>query len=112
MSRDTLSARMKDYENRAKTRLINKLPVIIRVDGRAFRTFTKNFVKPFDELITDSMQKTMLYLCQNIQNCQFAYTQSDEITLVLCDYMSDEANAWFDNKVQKITSISAAMTTW
>lgn len=112
MARDTLAVRMKDYENRAKTRLINKIPVIIRVDGRAFKTFTKNFVKPFDELITDSMQKTMLYLCQNIQNCQFAYTQSDEITLVLCDYMSDETDAWFGNQVQKITSISAAMTTW
>lgn len=62
------------------------MPVIIRLDGRSFHTFTRGFKKPFDNILIDSMQQTALYLCKNVQNCVLAYTQSDEISLLLIDY--------------------------
>ena len=104
--KDDLGDRMKDYyESRSKTRLIRRMPVIIRLDGKAFHTFTKGFEKPFDMVMVKAMQETMKYLCENIQGCVLGYTQSDEITLVL------DTDAWFDYDVQKLCSVSASMAT-
>lgn len=112
MDRSDLALRMKEnYEKRAQTKFIRRMPVAIRIDGKAFHTFTRGFVKPFDEVLMKSMQETMLYLCKNIQGCVFGYTQSDEITLILIDYQTFETEAWFDYKVQKICSIAASMAT-
>ena len=112
MVNDSLGDRMKAYEAVSKTRLVNRMPVIIRLDGKAFHTFTRGFRKPFDELLNKTMQETMKYLCENIQGCVLGYTQSDEITLVLVDYAKLETSAWYDNEVQKMASISAAMATF
>ena len=90
---------------------MHRCPVAIRIDGRAFHTFTKGFQKPFDEILMKSMQETMQYLCENIQGCVFGYTQSDEITLVLVDYKNLTSTAWFDYEVQKVCSIAASMAT-
>ena len=57
------------------------------------------------------MQDTMKYLCENVQGCVLGYCQSDEITLVLVDYQNREADAWFDNNIQKMVSVSASMAT-
>ena len=110
--RDDLGTRMKTfYENIPKTRLMRRVPVAIRLDGKAFHTFTRGFQKPFDFVLMDTMQRTMKYLCENIQGCVFGYTQSDEITLILVDYQKFTSSAWFDYEVQKICSISASMAT-
>ena len=110
--KDDLGKRMKEnYENRAKTSLIRRMPVAIRIDGKAFHTFTRGLKKPFDEILIEAMQDTMLYLCKNIQGCVLGYTQSDEITLILKDYETIESEAWFDYEVQKLCSISASMAT-
>ena len=112
MTRDDLGDRMKDYyESRSKTRLTRRMPVIIRLDGKAFHTFTKGFKKPFDMIMVKAMQETMKYLCENIQGCVLGYTQSDEITLVLVDYNKLDTDAWFDYDVQKLCSVSASMAT-
>ena len=58
-----------------------------------------------------SMQETAKYLCENIQGCQCAYIQSDEITLLLVDYEKLNTDPWFDYRIDKLTSISAAMAT-
>lgn len=109
---DELGKRMKEfYEQVPKTRLVRRMPVAIRIDGKAFHTFTRGFQKPFDEVLIKSMQETMLYLCKNIQGCVFGYTQSDEITLILIDYQKLESCAWFDYEVQKMCSIAASMAT-
>ena len=109
---DDLGVRMKTfYEQIPKTKLMRKCPVAIRIDGRAFHTFTRGFQKPFDEVLIKSMQETMKYLCENIQGCVLGYTQSDEITLILVDYKKLTSSAWFDYEVQKICSIAASMAT-
>lgn len=109
---DNFGIRMKTfYEEIPKTKLMRRCPVIIRIDGRSFHTFTKGFDKPFDELLIKAMQETMKYLCENIQGCVLGYTQSDEITLVLVDYKKLNSSAWFDYEVQKMCSIAASMAT-
>lgn len=109
---DDLGIRMKEfYENIPKTKLMRRVPVMLRIDGKAFHTFTRGFQRPFDEVLVKTMQETMKYLCENIQGCVLGYTQSDEITLVLIDYQKLNSAAWFDYKVQKMCSIAASMTT-
>lgn len=109
---DQLGIRMKEfYENIPKTKLMRRVPVAIRIDGKAFHTFTKGFQKPFDKVLMQSMQETMKYLCQNIQGCVFGYSQSDEITLILIDYQKLTTDAWFDYEVQKMCSVAASMAT-
>ena len=75
------------------------------------RPYTRGFQKPFDEVLIRSMQKTMKYLCENIQGCVLGYHQSDEITLILVDYKNLNSDAWFDYEVQKMCSIAASMAT-
>lgn len=99
------------YEEPAKGRLLRKVPVVIRVDGKSFHTFTKGFHKPFDTIFRETMMETMKVMCENMQGCVFAYEQSDEITFVLTDYESEKSSAWFDYEVQKMCSVSASMVT-
>lgn len=109
---DELGIRMKTfYEQIPKTKLMRRTPVAIRIDGKAFHTFTRGFKKPFDEVLMKSMQQTMKYLCENIQGCVLGYTQSDEITLILVDYKKLNSSAWFDYEIQKMCSIAASMAT-
>ena len=109
---DDLGRRMKEYyEQIPKTKLMRRCPVIIRIDGKAFHSFTKRFKRPFDDVLIESMQQTMKYLCENIQGCVLGYHQSDEISLVLVDYQKLTSDAWFDYEVQKICSIAASMAT-
>ena len=110
--RDDLGTRMKEYyENVYRFGLTRRTPVAIRIDGKAFHTFTKGFQKPFDNVLVKSMQETMKYLCENIQGCKLGYTQSDEITLILTDYDTLTTDAWFGYELQKMCSIAASMAT-
>lgn len=109
---DDLGTRMKEYyESVPRIKLVRRMPVAIRIDGKAFHTFTRGFQKPFDMALVKAMQGTMKYLCENVQGCVFGYTQSDEITLILVDYQTLTTSAWFDYEVQKLCSISASMAT-
>lgn len=112
MKRDDLGNRMKTfYEEIPKTKLMRRMPVVIRIDGKAFHTFARGFKRPFDDVLIKTMQETAKYLCENIQGCSLAYTQSDEISLLLIDYQRFETSAWFDYEIQKMCSISASMAT-
>lgn len=111
MDRSDLGDRMKGYENVSRNYLTRRMPVIIRLDGKSFHTFTRGMKRPFDEVLTKTMQDTMKYLCENIQGCVLGYTQSDEISLVLVDYKQLNSSAWFDNNIQKMVSISASLAT-
>lgn len=110
--KDSLGDRMKEfYENRSKHYLPRRVPVIIRLDGKAFHTFTKGFKRPYDEILHNTMNSTMKYLCENIQGCKLGYTQSDEITLLLTDYDTVTTDAWFGYGMQKVCSVAASMAT-
>lgn len=100
-----LDDRMKKYEKRYELPI--NLPVIIRIDGRAFHTFTRGMQKPFDETFIDMMNTIGLRLCDEIQNCKLALLQSDEINFLV--YNGVDSTPWFGNEIQKICSISASL---
>jgi tRNA(His) 5'-end guanylyltransferase len=111
-NKNSLNKRMKNnYENRSKTYLVRRQPVVLRLDGKAFHTLTRGFKRPYDEVFRNAMNATTKYLCENIQGCKLGYTQSDEITLLLTDYDTLTTDAWFDYAVQKMCSIAASMAT-
>ena len=110
--KDALGDRMKGfYEDRYRVYLTRRMPVIIRVDGNAFHTFTRGLDKPFDHDFMKIMQYTCKDLCEFIQGCVGGYVQSDEISLLLVDYNTITTDAWFDYNLQKVTSIAAARAT-
>lgn len=108
---DNIGKRMKGYEYVTRTHLIRRTPAIIRVDGKAFHTFTRGFKRPFDGALVAAMQRTMQFLCEGIQGCVMGYTQSDEISLLLVDYKKLDTAAWFDYNIQKCASVAASMAT-
>jgi tRNA(His) guanylyltransferase len=110
--KDALGDRMKDqYESRYKIKLPRRTYTIVRLDGKAFHTFTKGMKKPFDEKLSKTMRVTTAALCAEIQGCQIGYTQSDEISLLLTDFKNDQTTAFFDGNIQKIASVSASIAT-
>ena len=119
MDKTSLGDRMKAYEGVSKMHLLRRTPVIIRVDGKAFHTFTKMITEQNDpsssygpsEKFHTCMMDTAFVLCSRIQNCVMAYTQSDDISLLLKDWTKIETDQWFGGNVQKIASVSASIAT-
>lgn len=110
--KDSLGDRMKNYyENAYRMHLTRRTPVIIRIDGCHFHTFTRGMKKPYDMVLKKAMWNTAIYLCEHIQNARLAYVQSDEISILLVDYNKFTTSAWFDNNIQKMASVSASMAT-
>ena len=103
--KDSLGDRMKGYENVSRNYLARRIPAIIRIDGKAFHTFTRGMKKPFDRILMSTMQDVMKYLCGNTQGCVFGYTQSDKITIVLTDYEKITTDAWFGYNIQKCQAL-------
>lgn len=103
-----LDERMKHYESTVGSRLILRCPAIVRIDGRAFHTFTKGFKKPFDHRLHFFFTATAKHLCRIIPTARIAYGQSDEISILLIDYTRHETQQFFDGKVQKISSVIAS----
>lgn len=112
MDKGSLGDRMKkQYEDRTRFYLTRRQPVIIRLDGKAFHTYTKGLQRPFDEGLIEDMQQMAVYLCDNIQGVKCAYVQSDEISLLLTDYDTIKTKGWFDYNIQKMCSVSASLAT-
>jgi tRNA(His) guanylyltransferase len=110
--KDPLGDRMKDfYEDRTRYKLARRTNTIIRIDGKAFHTYTKGLERPFDQGLMEDMNKTAEYLCQNIQGAKFGYVQSDEISILITDYDDNDTHAWFDANLQKMASIAASLAT-
>ncbi len=104
-----LGDRMKHYESVWSGRLMPKTPALIRLDGKAFHTLTRQCEKPWDQNFQRAMWQTAAYLCEEISGTRLAYVQSDEISLLLVDYQSLQTQGWFDYEVQKMASVSASM---
>lgn len=106
---DDLGNRMKKYEDAYRTNLPIRIPVVLRIDGKAFHTYTKGCKRPVDDGLVEVMNDTAKYLCKNIQGAQIAYVQSDEISILLNNYQSLDTQPWFENNLQKMVSVSASM---
>lgn len=108
---DALGARMKSYELETRTSLPERSYTLVRLDGRAFHTYLRNAQKPFDYQFAADMKDVTKALCAEMSGSVFAYTQSDEISILLQDFASPSTQPWFGGEVQKIVSVSASVAT-
>ena len=110
-TKDPMGDRMKNnYENPYRLHLPARMPMIIRLDGKAFHTLLKNAQKPFDKTVIEAMIAGATYIMKEIGgSARFAYIQSDECTIAINNYLNLESQAWFDNNLQKICSVSASL---
>ena len=105
---DDLGDRLQRYEAVSTSRRAFKgQPLIVRLDGRGFHTFTKGLKRPYDERLSGMMVRTMIHLVDHF-NMTVGYTQSDEITLALLSEPHDPGELLFDGRLQKIESLTAA----
>lgn len=104
-----LAQRMKRYESVSRDSLVINMPVIVRVDGKAFHTLTKTAKKPFDSEIMDSMVAAALAVSKEMQGFVAAYVQSDEATFFISDYDDVKTQGWFNYSHSKLISISASV---
>lgn len=110
--KDPLGARMKEcYENQTRTYLPEKTYSLVRLDGRSFHVYTRGLERPYDSGLLKAMGETMSYLCHEVSNCRLGYCQSDEISLLLVDFLDQKTQAFFGGNVQKIASVCASMAT-
>lgn len=109
--RDALGDRMKRYEETTRFTLPRRTYTILRVDGKAFHSWTRGLAKPYDNQLIDCMDAAAVYLCENISGSQFAFVQSDEISLLAVDFAETDTQSWFDGNIQKWASVGASMAT-
>lgn len=105
-SEDEFGDRMKAYERATETRLDASLPIIARIDGRSFSTFTRGCEKPFDARVSGAMRAAAAYLVEQA-HAKIGYVQSDEITLIWQN--ADGGSIIFDGRVLKLCSVLASM---
>lgn len=115
MDKTSIGDRMKKYEHVTRSYLSPRTPTIIRVDGKAFHTWTRRNldlqVSPFNITMHNTMSATTRHLVNRIQNAVLAYSQSDEISILLNDWKNLNTEQWFNGNIQKIASVSAALAT-
>jgi len=108
---DPMGDRMKGYEAQTKLALPARTLAAIRVDGRAFHTWTKGLERPYSPAMIDAMAAATQALCEEVGGSFIAYTQSDEISLLFQDFDGENTQAWFGGQVQKVCSIAASTVT-
>lgn len=112
MAKDSLGDRMKDqYEGRTRYMLPRRTHTILRTDGKAFHSFTRQCEKPHDQKLADAMDMAAMALCEGAQGARMAYVQSDEISVLVQDFADIKTDAWFDGNLQKMVSVAASIVT-
>lgn len=109
--KDDLGDRMKGYESVTKTKLMKRVPVIVRVDGKAFHNFCKRFDRPYDEVFNGMMNKVLQKLCAEVQGVKLGERHSDELSLLITDYDSLNTTPYFDYSIQKMVSVISSIAT-
>jgi tRNA(His) guanylyltransferase len=110
--KDELGARMKEYyEDALRIELPRRTYVVVRIDGRAFHSFSRDLERPYSRRLANALDQAALSLCQEMIGCRFAYGQSDEYSFLLTDFESEDSRLWFDGNVQKIVSVAASVFT-
>lgn len=108
---DDLGDRMKGHERVYTQFLPRRTNILMRMDGRAFHTLTRNMDKPFDKLFIRAMDEVALALAEEISGATLVYVQSDEISVVMQDFKTIGTQAWFGGNIQKMTSVAGSIAT-
>ncbi len=104
-----LKDRVDSYREASDYKLINRLPIIIAVNGRSFSKLTSLLDKPYCTKFAECIFSTMLRLCTEVEGALFAYQHNDEIAVVIRNDQNLDTSPWYDNRVQKISSVTAAI---
>lgn len=107
----SLGDRMKGYEAVYRSVLPRRTYTLLRLDGRAFHSYLRGATKPFDEQFIADMGAVTEAVCAEISGSVFAYTQSDEISVLVTDFATIQTQPWFDGVVAKLLSVSASLAT-
>jgi tRNA(His) guanylyltransferase len=107
----SLGDRMKALEHQTRTVMPRREYMVIRVDGKAFHSYTRGLERPFDDGFIRAMNATALSLCHEVQGAICAYVQSDEISVIATDLTGSNAEPWMGGVHSKVVSISAALAT-
>jgi tRNA(His) 5'-end guanylyltransferase len=109
MSKDSLGDRMKFFEQRFSISVMPKTPILARIDGRSFHSFTRGLERPYDIRLSNLMIATTKFLVAET-NARCGYTQSDEISLVWLTE-DDHEETFFGGKLSKLTSVIGSLAT-
>ena len=112
MPAKSIGDRMKEYEEvTTAATLTRRVPVIIRLDGRAFHTFSRKLESPYDETFHECMCKTTMDVCKMAQGSRIAYHFSDEVSILVTDYQTVDTDPYFGYSLQKVLSVTASAFT-
>ena len=111
MSIPSIKDRISSYEEISNYKLLPKLPIIIQINGRSFSKITSLLEKPFCNKFSECMASTALQLCLEIEGAIFAYQFNDEIVIIGRNDQNLDTVPWYDNRVQKISSIVSSIAT-
>lgn len=100
-----------NYEKRCRHELTRRMPVVIRVDGRAFHTYTRGMERPFSQTLIDAMVTAAQEVGKEAQGFKAGYVQSDEASFLLTDYDTLQTDAWFGYVQSKVETIAASVMT-
>ena len=106
-----LKDRVESYQSVTDYRLLSRVPIVICINGRGFSKVTQLLDKPYCPKFAEGMLSTTLRLCTDVEGAVFAYQHNDEIVIVARNDQTNETNPWYDNKLQKICSVTSAIAT-
>lgn len=107
-----LADNMKRMEKAESTKLDVNKTIVIRLDMRSGGSFVKGLNKPFDDSFSEAMEHTAKELAKQVQGAQLVYFGSDEITILLFkNKVKKEFTPFFEGKLQKTVSLTAAIAT-
>jgi tRNA(His) guanylyltransferase len=116
MAKDTkkgmdLGDRMKLFEKASERYLTRRVPVLLRLDGCHFHSWTRGLERPFCEKLRMCMEYAAYRVCSEISGARFGYTQSDEISILVIDYQELNTEPWFSYRGNKVESVAASICT-
>ena len=104
---NTLKDKCKYFQELYNYKLMPNSYVLVHLDGVSFsKKVKKKFELPFDKTFINMMNETAKYVCENVPAVKIAYTQSDEISLLM---KSDNYEMFRGGRLNKIQSIMASM---
>ena len=111
MSNLKLKDRIDSYQESTNYKLLNRVPIVISINGRAFSKLTSLLDKPYCPKLAECLISTMMRLCSEVEGTIFAYQHNDEIILIIRNDQNLESAPWYDNRIQKICSITSSIAT-
>lgn len=106
-----LKDRIDSYQAATDYKLLNRVPIIIVINGRSFAKVTQLLDKPYCQKFSECILSTMLRLCTDIEGAIFGYQHNDEIVIIARNDQNPDTSPWYDNKLQKICSVISAIAT-